>query len=183
MVHNLPPHCSWSRPYTLQQAITTNLLKAFPLAVLNTVLKRKPIFDPFLQISVLVPDTLGGFAMLAAAMNTCSCHWWRYSGDSSVQGGNCQTAAALMIFGKNLPSPGPKLAILVLSPACPEPQHWGVPSSCPFFKKVFCGLSWGQGPALPCHDLAGPCNCCVGMCLWSYPSALFLGSYDSSTLF
>lgn len=70
MVHNLPPHCSWSRPYTLQQHLTSHLLKAFPLTVLDTVLKRKPIFDAFLQISVLVPDTLGGFDMLAAAMTT-----------------------------------------------------------------------------------------------------------------
>lgn len=74
MVHNLPPHCSWSRPYTLRQALATHLLKAFLLTVLDTVLKRKPGFDPFLQISFLVPDTLGGFPMLAAAMAMCSCH-------------------------------------------------------------------------------------------------------------
>lgn len=53
---------------------------------------RKPIFDPFLQISVLGPDTLGRFAMLAVAMTACSHHGLGglHSGASSVQGGNCQ---------------------------------------------------------------------------------------------
>lgn len=107
--------------HTHYNVLTTHLLKAFPLSVLDAILNRKPIFDPVLQISVLVPDNLGGFAMLAAAMTACSCHGWRHSGDSSGRGGNCQTAAALMNFGKNLPAPRPKLAILVLSPAFPKP--------------------------------------------------------------
>jgi len=91
--------------------------------VLDTVLNRKPIFDPFPQVSVLGPCTLGGFAMLAAATTACSCHRLRgmNSGGSPGQGGSCQTPAALVSFGQNLPPPGPKLAILVLSPACPEP--------------------------------------------------------------
>lgn len=138
--------------------------------MLDTVLKRKPIFDPFLQISVLVPDTLRGFAMLAAAMSACSCHGWRYSGDSSVQGGNCQTAAALMIFGKTcLPLDQSWLFCSYVLPALnlnTEVFHLHALS----LKKSFLGLAEGTA-----HELAGPCNSCVGTCLWPHPAALLLG--------
>lgn len=90
---------------------------------------------------------LGGFAMLAAAMIACSRHGLgMHSGGSPRQGGSCQTPAALVSFGQNLPPPGPKLAIFVLSCACPELWYWGGSPSHPFFKKVFSGLSWDSRP-------------------------------------
>lgn len=71
-------------------------------------LTEKYIFDPFLQISVLGLDTLGGFAMLAAAMTVCFHHrlGGMHHGGSPGQSGNCQTHAALVSFGQNLPPPG-----------------------------------------------------------------------------
>lgn len=71
-------------------------------------LTEKSNFDPFLQTSVLGLDTLGGFAMLAAAMTVCSPHrlGGMHRGGSPGQSGNCQTHAALVSFGQNLPPLG-----------------------------------------------------------------------------
>lgn len=80
---NLPPHCSHSRPYTLKQALTAHLLRAFSLHALDTVLSRKPIFDPFLQTSVLGLDTLGEVADTGCIHNLLLLPWTQ--GDAQQQ--------------------------------------------------------------------------------------------------
>lgn len=120
---NLPPHCSRSRPYTLKQALTAHLLRAFSLHALATVLSRKPIFDPFLQTSVLGLDTLGGVADTGCIHNlVCSCHGLREMHSSSSPGwwASSWTSASFVSFGPKLPPSGPKLAVLALHPVCPK---------------------------------------------------------------
>lgn len=72
---DLPPHCSRSRPYTLKQALTAHLLRAFSLRALDPALSRKPIFDLFLQTSVLGLDTLGGVGDTGCIHNLVLLPW------------------------------------------------------------------------------------------------------------